>query len=116
MMEQQQEPHYRQQQQQQQQHVLDTSTSTQPTSNVTTTQLPAHYYNNMEEEYPIAEEYANLAIDARPILPNASFFMGDLRDGLPMVRNIISTYHTVIDQCLDHHQKVRTTIYTKQSI
>lgn len=25
-------------------------------------------------------------IDARPILPKAAFFMGDLRDGLPMVR------------------------------
>ena len=24
--------------------------------------------------------------DARPLLPKASFFMGDLRDGLPMVR------------------------------
>jgi hypothetical protein len=24
-------------------------------------------------------------IDARPILPKAAFFMGDLRDGLPMV-------------------------------
>lgn len=24
--------------------------------------------------------------DARPILPRAAFFMGDLRDGLPMVR------------------------------
>jgi hypothetical protein len=25
-------------------------------------------------------------LDARPILPKAAFFMGDLRDGLPMVR------------------------------
>jgi hypothetical protein len=24
--------------------------------------------------------------DARPLLPKASFFLGDLRDGLPMVR------------------------------
>jgi hypothetical protein len=24
--------------------------------------------------------------DARPLLPKAAFFMGDLRDGLPMVR------------------------------
>ena len=26
------------------------------------------------------------AEDARPLLPKAAFFMGDLRDGLPMVR------------------------------
>jgi hypothetical protein len=27
------------------------------------------------------------APDARPILPKAAFFLGDLRDGLPMVRH-----------------------------
>lgn len=27
----------------------------------------------------------NSIVDARPILPNVSFFMGDLRDGLAMV-------------------------------
>ena len=27
------------------------------------------------------------AEDARPLLPKAAFFMGDLRDGLPMVRS-----------------------------
>lgn len=30
-------------------------------------------------------------VDARPILPNASFFMGDIRDGLPMI-NMQSLY------------------------
>lgn len=28
------------------------------------------------------------AHDARPILPKAAFFLGDLRDGLPMYVNI----------------------------
>jgi hypothetical protein len=27
--------------------------------------------------------------DARPVLPSAAFFMGDLRDGLPMVRIVV---------------------------
>jgi hypothetical protein len=27
--------------------------------------------------------------DARPLLPKAAFFMGDLRDGLPMVRFLL---------------------------
>ena len=29
--------------------------------------------------------------DARPLLPKASFFLGDLRDGLPMVCYVSST-------------------------
>lgn len=33
--------------------------------------------------------------DARPILPNAAFFMGDLRDGLPMVRRAALLIMTV---------------------
>jgi hypothetical protein len=28
-------------------------------------------------------------VDARPILPKAAFFMGDLRDGLPMVSAVL---------------------------
>ena len=31
--------------------------------------------------------------DARPLLPKAAFFMGDLRDGLPMVRPYITCSH-----------------------
>lgn len=31
------------------------------------------------------------ARDARPLLPKAAFFMGDLRDGLPMVRMCVHT-------------------------
>lgn len=34
---------------------------------------------------PIDEQWAP---DARPLLPKAAFFLGDLRDGLPMVRNM----------------------------
>jgi hypothetical protein len=34
---------------------------------------------------PIDEQWAP---DARPLLPKAAFFLGDLRDGLPMVRNL----------------------------
>ena len=31
-------------------------------------------------------EKISWAEDARPLLPKAAFFMGDLRDGIPMVR------------------------------
>lgn len=34
----------------------------------------------------IETEWGMQIQDARPILPKASFFLGDLRDGLPMVR------------------------------
>jgi hypothetical protein len=34
-----------------------------------------------EEEWDVQP-----APDARPLLPKAAFYMGDLRDGLPMVR------------------------------
>ena len=30
----------------------------------------------------------DLKSDARPLLPKAAFFLGDLRDGLPMVRSV----------------------------
>lgn len=34
--------------------------------------------------------------DARPILPKAAFFMGDLRDGLAMVRVVMETLTVAI--------------------
>jgi hypothetical protein len=34
--------------------------------------------------------------DARPLLPKAAFFMGDLRDGLPMVRILFSSCHSLV--------------------
>jgi hypothetical protein len=34
--------------------------------------------------------------DARPLLPKAAFFMGDLRDGLPMVRFLLSACHSLV--------------------
>lgn len=41
---------------------------------------PQNSTSNVDEDW-------GEVIDARPILPKAAFFMGDLRDGLPMVSN-----------------------------
>jgi hypothetical protein len=35
--------------------------------------------------------------DARPLLPKAAFFMGDLRDGLPMVRTLHDLFSAATD-------------------
>ncbi len=40
---------------------------------------PQNSTSNVDEDW-------GEVVDARPILPKAAFFMGDLRDGLPMVR------------------------------
>jgi hypothetical protein len=49
-------------------------------------QLPQDYLPSSQQA-PSVEEGSNIRpiVDARPILPLAAFFMGDLRDGLPMV-------------------------------
>ena len=38
-----------------------------------------------DEEQVVDSEWGLSVQDARPLLPKASFFLGDLRDGLPMV-------------------------------
>ena len=40
-----------------------------------------------DEEQGVDEEWGLPVQDARPLLPLASFWIGDLRDGLPMVRS-----------------------------
>ena len=43
-----------------------------------------------------ADEWiAETAIDARPLLPKAAFFIGDLRDGLPMVSPVCPLLHSI---------------------
>ena len=66
-----------------------------------------HYYGNSEPASPtLGQSYSFAGAvslagsfmerrttweeDARPLLPKAAFFMGDLRDGLPMVRSTIA--------------------------
>ena len=44
------------------------------------------------------------AEDARPLLPKAAFFMGDLRDGLPMVRTDCTALHCTVQ--LVHKQQI----------
>jgi hypothetical protein len=43
------------------------------------------------------EWIAETAIDARPLLPKAAFFIGDLRDGLPMVSHSLLSVCSVLD-------------------
>jgi hypothetical protein len=42
---------------------------------------------------PIDEQWA---ADARPLLPKAAFFLGDLRDGLPMVRKGLAVVNDAV--------------------
>jgi hypothetical protein len=50
----------------------------------------AHQYNSEigVPSLPMEQESWEVP-DARPLLPSAAFFMGDLRDGLPMVRIVV---------------------------
>jgi hypothetical protein len=48
-----------------------------------------------KESFDEEEYYLQPAPDARPILPKAAFFLGDLRDGIPMVRIDMDTERLV---------------------
>jgi hypothetical protein len=48
--------------------------------------------NSNDEDDDYHDEDWGEVLDARPILPKAAFFMGDLRDGLPMVRAVHVQY------------------------
>ena len=75
-----------------------------------TSQTEGPYGNSTVEQYgslPNPQTSASLVdqdedwgevVDARPILPKAAFFMGDLRDGLPMVSDtVILLYDAYVD-------------------
>ena len=52
---------------------------------------------HIDRENHTDEWIAETAIDARPLLPKAAFFIGDLRDGLPMVSHSLLSVYTVLD-------------------
>jgi hypothetical protein len=71
--------------------VPSTSTATVCTAPPATAQL-REGTNGSDQQQALppggsAEDRSDIShvVDARPILPLAAFFMGDLRDGLPMV-------------------------------
>ena len=47
------------------------------------------HQNHADCDFSGGDDWSHVpqVVDARPILPLAAFYMGDLRDGLPMVRN-----------------------------
>ena len=51
------------------------------TSNILSETAPVQHQSGVGE----ASSEQQWCRDARPLLPRAAFFMGDLRDGLPMV-------------------------------
>jgi len=79
--------YYQHQNQQQQQQQLPTSFAHQSSSLSSSWQPPqpqAGDGSSIKSDLRRQDR-----VDARPILPLAAFFMGDLRDGLPMVSRII---------------------------
>ena len=44
-----------------------------------------HQQQQQQQQPEVETEWGIPVQDARPLLPKASFFLGDLRDGLPMV-------------------------------
>ena len=55
--------------------------SVKPDPRQTSPKTSSSYY----DEQTITQDWGRNLTDARPLLPLASFFLGDLRDGLPML-------------------------------
>ena len=51
----------------------------------TTNQNKPNDTHQQQQQPEVETDWGNPVQDARPLLPKASFFLGDLRDGLPMV-------------------------------
>jgi len=55
-------------------------------------ELRDHRPDDDDDDAMTTQSLWKTVLDARPILPKAAFFLGDLRDGLPMVRNSKSNH------------------------